>query len=167
MHTGTQRWICCIKAMKHTHTHTDTHTHTLERESQADNGQWNCAIREGCCPVTGQLGQQMVIFPSTNTSRREGGEWRRGMRGMRGEAQQFGLDLQVNAFHKVHGNDSAITHKANELNTDSLRVCTELRRRNGKFTGPRCTERLPKRGLLFLLPVAFELGSESQPDKHG
>ncbi|CAB1453772.1 unnamed protein product [Pleuronectes platessa] len=76
----------------------------------------------------------MVIFPSTYTSRREGGEQRRGtqgMRGMRGEAQQIGLDLRVNAFNRVHGNDSAITHKANELSTDHLRVCTELRRRNG------------------------------------
>ncbi|KAF6737552.1 hypothetical protein FQA47_011736 [Oryzias melastigma] len=50
------------------------------RGSSSHNGRWNCAMREGCCPVTGQLGQQMVIFPLTNTNleereRRGSSEW--------------------------------------------------------------------------------------------
>lgn len=89
--------------------------------SQADNGQWNCAIREGCCPVTGQLGQQMVIFPSTNTSKEEGwGGWGGG------GAQLSGLSHRDKTVRGVHGNDSAITHKANKLDTDYLRVYEEL-----------------------------------------
>lgn len=96
--------------LSHTHIKME-HTHTICRLSQADNGQWNCAIREGCCPVTGQLGQQMVIFPSTNTNQEGEEGW--------GVRLSRVISVTVWTFHQIHGNDSAIMHKANELDSDN------------------------------------------------
>lgn len=48
------------------------------------------------------------------------------MGGLGGGAQLSGLSHRDKTVRGVHGNDSAITHKANKLDTDYLRVYEEL-----------------------------------------